>query len=123
MAKYINMSTEDLLNIFNFNSYIPHVDLNYQNKETWNGFILDDTAREVINALDDLGYNILGFCDAPYPDGDFDKAIILEAYDQDYDIYWCHVSNYLILQWRCSLTGEDLFDTIEKFEKETGQKA
>lgn len=122
MAKYVDMPMEDLLNIFNFDSCPKQVDLYYQNREEWNGFILDDTAREVVNVLDDIGYNVIGFCDAPYPDNNFDKAIVLEDYENNYDIRWCHVSAYLIIQWRCSLTGEDYFDACEKYKQETGKE-
>lgn len=118
MARYVDMSQEDLLNIFNFNSTPQRTDLNYRNREEWNAFILRETAREVVNDLDDMGYNIVGFCDAPWEDNNFDKAIVLERYDEDYDIYWCHISDYLIVQWRCSLTREDYFDLYEKLQKE-----
>lgn len=103
MSRYVDMNIEDLLNIFDFNS-CKRADLCYQNKEMWNGFILYDTAREVINSLDDIGYNVIGFCDAPYSDHDFNKAIILENYNDNYNIYWCHVSEDLIAQWKYSLT-------------------
>lgn len=118
MARYIDIPKEDLLNIFNFNSCPKEVFLHYGNRENWNGFILEDSAREIIELLDGYGYNIVGFCDAPYSDHNFDKAIVLEAYEQDYEIYWCHVSDYLIVQWRCSITGEDYFEVMEKYEKE-----
>ncbi len=117
MAKYVDMPMEDLINIFNLNSCPKQVDLRSGNRERWNGFIWYDTAREVVNELDDIGYNVIGFTDAPYPDSSFDKAIVLEDYENDYDIRWCHVSADLILQWRYSLSGEDYLDAFRDFRE------
>lgn len=113
MAKYIDMAQEDLINIFKVGSYDKSVELNVYNKELYNGFLLADNVREVVNMLDYCGYNILGFCDAPYVvHENFDKAIILEDYTDDYQIRWCHVPDYLIFKWQCELNGTNYEDFI-----------
>lgn len=105
MARYVDMNQNDLIKIFHAGSYDVNIQLNFYNHEADDMFIYYDTAREVINYLDEIGYNLLGFgLKVPYfaLDDNYNRPAILESKD-DFSIHWCHVSDKLIEKWQESL--------------------
>ena len=75
--------------------------LDFSNHEMFNSVLLYHTEKEVLKWCEEYGYKLLGFTKAPYSHHifeDFNLAMVVE--DENFQIWWFHVSEDTIKEWR-----------------------